>query len=1023
MNSKSRFYVLIGCALFFIFVSPILAGVDLPVPYMPQPDNKTCLPTSLAMVLHYKGKEELTKEVVFRLHKRTRYDRYNLPGILKDYDLYALPCWYELGWNADTLKNELDAGHPVITGCDINGTGHFVVITGYTDDGKWIINDPARAYPGYKLGGRHCITDWEPLSWRGGVFIHEKPFPKPRISAIVEKRDAPKLMRPGQMGEISFDIKNNGKQNLPQSLYLECTKFSFTETHPAPSSFYKSDSWLSPSRVMEVGAVLPGDTKSLVFKIKAPDVIKPTFFKEFWTLLDEKGRRISQEPVSGPGLFDMFARINVEPEKTWNLPMFEEFEKNKTSLDWCVKFGTLEPDTSTTMPRVMRLLTPGCENDVAWLGDSSWKDYKAEAMVYCEYRPELKPKGWDRIGIFVRDNGDHAGNFKSLIEAGNFYCMTFDSDDGRLRAGYMRDGAANDYLPKPYFYLKKTGWHKFAIRCQGDNIIYELDGKPLYNRETNRRDSGSCGVFYRTIFPDQSLSRGIRFANFKVLPSTSEPSIGKGEIPENHMANFLEDLKIPRIPELQGSLAKYSNTQVCKRAAILNIDVIEVYNSSIQFPSLYKDIASCMNNPSRKISFSKKKFSELNQFIKEKGGNRQIIIESSVLHADNPLVISTKDCHIDFQDARIEPGADLKGFCVYIRESENISLSGLSLADFPSGIYITKSENIRIRESRFERTRANPIVIVGPVENFIVKNNRFLESGSAGIIVDSDVNSGIIENNLFDSGRGFSNHEAGILLTDKGIYNADENIKFPEKIFHRLKPPQKIIILHNTIMNNLSSGIYCDGGVLNHIIENRIVGNSKEGVCLDSGSTGNIFYGNIVKSNGKRYLQTDRALEGDFVLGHGRLSDGCAAAKLPGISIDNALYNVVVSNTVQDNFGGGVKMVRTGINNLVAINTLINNNEGASEKFHFFGIEMGAAIADVPTGDLDFMASCGNIITGNIIMGSHYAGIFLGENSIQNQVYDNIINGATHWAIESVKEQENNVTDNLSDSKSRNVDQ
>jgi len=139
-------------------------------------------------------------------------------------------------------------------------------------------------------------------------------------------------------------------------------------------------------------------------------------------------------------------------------------------------------------------------------------------MIYCEYRPEDLPHGWDRIGIFIRDNDDHAPNTNDLILSGGCYCMTYDSDDGRLRAGNTRNGGVDDFHPKPYIYLKESGWHKFAIRCSGKTISYELDDQPFHTAKSDLRTTGSCGVFYRTTFKDPSLSHGVRFAEFKAVP-------------------------------------------------------------------------------------------------------------------------------------------------------------------------------------------------------------------------------------------------------------------------------------------------------------------------------------------------------------------------------------------------------------------------------------------------------------------------------------------------------------------------
>ena len=91
------------------------------------------------------------------------------------------------------------------------------------------------------------------------------------------------------------------------------------------------------------------------------------------------------------------------------------------------------------------------------------------------------------------------------------------------------------------------------------------------------------------------------------------------------------------------------------------------------------------------------------------------------------------------------------------------------------------------------------------------------------------------------------------------------------------------------------------------------------------------------------------------MLGAGRGADGTSMAKLPGISIDNALYNEIFANTVIGNFGGGVKMVRTAFYNVVRKNAIIDNNLGKSAKYHFFGVELGGAPADAPVIDLDFV--------------------------------------------------------------------
>ena len=126
-------------------------------------------------------------------------------------------------------------------------------------------------------------------------------------------------------------------------------------------------------------------------------------------------------------------------------------------------------------------------------------------------------------------------------------------------------------------------------------------------------------------------------------------------------------------------------------------------------------------------------------------------------------------------------------------------------------------------------------------------------------------------------------------------------------------------------------------------------------------------------------------------------------------------------NEVDRNFGGGIKMVRSGFYNVLGLNTLSDNNEGRSKTFHFFGIELGAATADVKVIDLDFTPSRGNEVFGNIIRGSHYAGVFFADGSDYNVIFDNSIFGATDWAMESVKVQWNDSFNNLTNQKLRNI--
>jgi hypothetical protein len=288
-------------------------------------------------------------------------------------------------------------------------------------------------------------------------------------------------------------------------------------------------------------------------------------------------------------------------------------------------------------------------------------------------------------------------------------------------------------------------------------------------------------------------------------------------------------------------------------------------------------------------------------------------------------------------------------------------------------------------------------------------------------------------------GRGTSNQHAGILVTDRRLYDRIGGVNFllaqgitrgGETIFHfapgdpmqNRAPASRVYLIGNIVRDNLANGIYLDGAMLAYIRRNLVHGNSKEGLCLDNGAVGNIIFGNDISANGKRWGQSDRDLDADFVSGFGKGRDGYSNAKLPGVSIDNADFNVLTNNYIAGKYGGGIKMVRTAYYNIVGHNQVEANNSGANETFHFFGIEAGGAPSDIPANDLDFTASMGNIIYQNIISGGHYAGIQFCPECDFNDVFDNLIIHPEIWAIEQTSRSGKNIfINNFSLAPSRNA--
>ncbi len=516
--------------------SVVNAGVHLPVPYMSQPDDQTCLPTSFMMTLNFMGRiHEFSSGTVQELHKHCQYNRFNAPELARQYGLYALPNWHNLGWTKDTVKHELDMGRPVIMGVNQGRAGHFILAIGYTDDDRVIVHDPSSSALGYGLGGPNLVTDWKNLMWRGGIILRPEPFPEPPpLSGVAVGRHGGPLERTidlrlteGEDAEVSFTLVNNGRMRWPSPLYLAPVDPDSSPTR-AIDSLIDHESWESARRVTKVGSGLePGTTETVTFKITAPEVEETTTVLQYFNLHDSDGNWFGNNWLTGPGHRNMGVRMIVMPRDRpdWKLPLIGSMENGKPTLPWSVKSGQIsQADGFTTAPPnggpVARLYAPGHHFSSAWLGDPQWKDYRIEAWVYCNLRRDQKEIGWERVGIFARDNGQHVADTKNEAEIGHCLAMAFDSDDGSLRAGNVMNGAIRDYRDERHR-LKKSGWHLFAITCKGPQVTYELDGE-LFHREENARGfrEGDCGVYYNSAFdpslPESAGPEGIFFSSVKV---------------------------------------------------------------------------------------------------------------------------------------------------------------------------------------------------------------------------------------------------------------------------------------------------------------------------------------------------------------------------------------------------------------------------------------------------------------------------------------------------------------------------
>ena len=488
--------------------------------------------------------------------------------------------------------------------------------------------------------------------------------------------------------------------------------------------------------------------------------------------------------------------------------------------------------------------------------------------------------------------------------------------------------------------------------------------------------------------------------------------------------------KLPALSRMAAEDSKkyMGNLQVLQKIEKLGIDTASFETPELNWKNVYNRVSDTMqkeNTFSDKISFTGSTASQLNTLIAQ-STDAHITIESSTVRMDEPIRMKS-GIALDAAGVTFTGSTDDRvAQAVIAEDCTNFALYNLNLTAgcYEYGIYIIRSNTFTIENCTISNALYKGLVMMGENKNFTIRNNTVSYNGNGAVFLNGNISNGIIAGNDVVDNYGTRNLTAGIVMTSMEIddyYTAYNEFK-DEHLYNLLDTPHDIVLYQNNVKHNNSSGIYSDGAYQIYIVENIIYQNDKEGMCLDYGTFGAYVSNNIVKENGGRLRQSDEDLEADFVTAFGRLSDGSSPAKLPGISIDNSAYNTIVNNNVTQNYGSGVKMVRSAYRNIIMENSVSDNNKGKSDDFHFFGIEIGhESTPDEPVKGLDFTASYENIVCRNIVTGSNYAGVFLAVESYCNDVFDNTILGSEWYAIECHSNMFNSMPNNIMDQEILNL--
>lgn len=468
--------------------------------------------------------------------------------------------------------------------------------------------------------------------------------------------------------------------------------------------------------------------------------------------------------------------------------------------------------------------------------------------------------------------------------------------------------------------------------------------------------------------------------------------------------------------------AKIDKMQVVKRMKKLGLKASDFNTPAKTWKTIYNRVYQKVVKPIKSsatstVLFEGKTVSELNGFLAGINGKKKcVVIRRKKLTLDESLVVPS-NIHLYGN----EKGTTLtrKGEidkAVRLDNVKNVVIGRVKVSKGCNyGFYAIKSRNFMLTECRATGASRQGIALMGENVNFILRNCTVTKNKSGGVYIGGNAHDGVVENMTVLNNKGNLNFMAGIVLSSIDIkdYETTDNPFRDKALYKKLSAPNRIVFYKNKVKKNFSSGIYSDGGYRNFFVRNELAGNDKEGICLDFGSFGNYVSANQIRANGRRIRQTNKVLKDEFVYSYGKLSDGSSPAKLPGISLDNAAYNVLCENSVTGNYGSGIKTVRSAFRNAIVGNTVSNNNAGNNNTFHFFGIELGYAKLDEAAVGLNSAPAMENAVCKNMVSGGHFSGLFMQSETRANDIFSNIITTNGGAALENHSAAANTIYGNL----------
>lgn len=339
-------------------------------------------------------------------------------------------------------------------------------------------------------------------------------------------------------------------------------------------------------------------------------------------------------------------------------------------------------------------------------------------------------------------------------------------------------------------------------------------------------------------------------------------------------------------------------------------------------------------------------------------------------------------------------GSFLSNFCIKIRNTSRVVISGLDICKFSNGIVIDgiATNNIIQKNTIYSNVWVGIYIDSDQADNNQIKSNNISGPGqNTGIFIESGDNNIITFNNIF-------HHTIGVGITSNAAFN---NI-FRNTIYSNdlsgiivFSGPTYNVIGTNYIYGlNQDYGIYMYKTEYNIIQSNRICNNQQYGIHFWDQARHNEIINNIIYSNSNAGIYFNVTWVNFNIIKKNKIYGWNQSQ---GIWIHDSDRNSIISNIIYQNQNTGINLTGTSVNNTIKMNTIYSNDLNGlminSEQAENNQICTNVIYGGNQDNGIYIFQGDDNIIIANIINFSQTNGILIegSTNSIIkcNNIYNN----------------------------------